>query len=149
MVWPDALWATLKKYNVRRKLVHTIEQLYANARSAVLVHGKIGERFHTSVGVRQGCLLPPTLFNIFLERILTDALEYHNETVNIGGRTITKIRFTDNIDGLAGEEEELVNLVNRPDGAARYGMGIRAEKNKIMTNSSNTITGPFHLPVCM
>ena len=148
MVWPGALWATLKKYNVRRKLVHTIEQLNAKARSAVLGHGKIGERFNTSVGVRQGCLLPPTLFNIFLERILTDALEDHNDTVNIGGRTITNLRFTDDIDGLGGEEEEPVNLVKRPDGTARYGMGIRAE-NKIMTNSSNTITGPFHLPVCM
>ena len=77
---------------------------------------------------------------------LEDALEDHNDTVNIGGRTITNLRFTDDIDGLAGEEEELVNLLNRPDGTARYGMGIRAEKNKIMTNSdSNTITGPTQL----
>ena len=78
---------------------------------------------------------------------LEDTLEDYNDTVNIGGRTITNLRFTEDIDGLAGEEEEPVNLVNRPDGTARYGRGIRAE-NKIMTNSSNTITGPFHLPVC-
>ena len=46
-----------------------------------------------------------TLFNIFLERIMTDALEDHEGTVSIGGRTITNLRFADNIDGLAGEEE--------------------------------------------
>ena len=41
------------------------------------------------------------------------ALEDHTGTVNIGGRTITNLRFADDIDGLAGEEEELINLVNR------------------------------------
>ena len=51
--------------------------------------------------------LSPTLFNIFLERIMTDALEDHVCAVSIGGRTITNLRFADDIDGLAGEEEEL------------------------------------------
>ncbi|WP_293703486.1 hypothetical protein, partial [Thiolapillus sp.] len=51
------------------------------------------------------------LFNIFLERIMTDALEDHEGTVSIGGRTIINLRFADDIDGLAGEEEELANLV--------------------------------------
>ena len=55
----------------------------------------------------------PTLFNIFLERITTDALEDHEDTVSIGGRTISNLRFADDVDGLAGEEEELANLVQR------------------------------------
>ena len=46
---------------------------------------------------------------------MTDALEDHEGTVNIGGRTITNLRFADDIDGLAGEEEELANLVERLD----------------------------------
>ena len=44
---------------------------------------------------------------------MTDALEGHEGTVSIGGRTITNLRFADDIDGLAGEEEELANLVER------------------------------------
>ena len=46
---------------------------------------------------------------------MTDALEDHEGTVSIGGRTITNLRFADDIDGLAGEEEELANLVERLD----------------------------------
>ena len=41
---------------------------------------------------------------------MADALEDHEDTVSIGGRTITNLRFADDIDGLAGEEEELANL---------------------------------------
>lgn len=51
-------------------LLHLINYptLYSNATSPVFVNGKKGERFHTSVGVHQGCLISSTLFNIFLEK---------------------------------------------------------------------------------
>ena len=38
---------------------------------------------------------------------MTGALEDHEGTVSIGGRAITNLRFADDIDCLAGEEEEL------------------------------------------
>ena len=46
---------------------------------------------------------------------MTDALEDHEGTVSSGGRTITNLRFADDIDGLAGEEEELANFVEGLD----------------------------------
>ena len=58
-------------------------------------------------------------------------------TVSIEGRTITNLRFADDIDGLAGEEE-LANLVERLDKASTaYGMEICAEKTKLMTNNTS------------
>ena len=61
-------------------------------------------------------------------------------TVSIGGRTITNLRFADDIDGLAGEEEELANLAERLDKASKaYGMEISAEKTKLMTNNNSGI----------
>ncbi|WP_293726658.1 reverse transcriptase domain-containing protein, partial [Thiolapillus sp.] len=82
----------------------------------------------------------PTLFNIFLERIMTDALEDHEGTVSIGGRTITNLHFADDIEGSAGEEEELTNLTERLDKASTaYCMEISAEKTKLMTNNTSGI----------
>ena len=105
----------MQKYNISTNLICTIEQLYDKATSAVQMNGSIGEWFGTTVGVRQGCLLSPTLFNIFLERIMSDALEEHDGKVSIGGRNITNLRFADDIDALAEEEQELEALVESLD----------------------------------
>ena len=105
----------MRKYNISANLVRTIEQLYDKATSAVQMNGSIGEWFRTTVGVRQGCLLSPSLFNIFLERIMSDALEEHDGKVSIGGRNITNLRFADDIDVLAEEEQELEALVESLD----------------------------------
>ena len=71
---------------------------------------------------------------------MTNALDDHEGSVSIGGRTITNLRSADDIDGLAGEEEELANLVERLDKASTaYGMDISAEKTKLMTNNTSGI----------
>ena len=66
-------------------------------------------------GFRQGCLLSPTRFNTFIERIMSNALEEHDVNVSIGGRTITNLRFANDIDALAEEEQELDALVESLD----------------------------------
>ena len=91
----------MRKYNINANLVRTTEHLYDNANSAVHMNCSTAEWFRTTVGVRQGCLLSPTLFNIFLERILSDALEEHDGKVTIGERTIIHLRFANGTDALA------------------------------------------------
>ena len=110
----------MKKYNISANLIQVIKNLYGKAISAVLFNSNIGDWFRTAFGVRQRCLLSPTLFNIFLERIMTDASEDNEGTVSTGGRTITNLQFADDIDDLAGEEEELANLFERLDTNFKY-----------------------------
>ena len=72
---------------------------------------------------------------------MADALKDHEGTVSIGGRTITNLRFADDIDGLAGQEQELVKLVNHlEETSTAYGMQINAEKTQLMTNNTNGIS---------
>ncbi|WP_419623597.1 hypothetical protein, partial [Thiolapillus sp.] len=71
---------------------------------------------------------------------MIDALEDHEGTVSIGGRTVTNLRCADDIDGLTGEEKEQPNVVERLDKASTaYGMEISAEKTKLMTNNTSGI----------
>ena len=81
---------------------------------AVQMKSSTEEWFRTTVGVRQGCLLSLTLFNNFLERIMTGALEEHGENV---GRWQKYDQFagSDDIDALAESEQEIKALVESTD----------------------------------
>ena len=128
----------MKKYNISTNLIQVIKNLYDKATSAVLFNSSIQGWFQTTV--KLGYVLSPTLFNIFLEKIMTDTLEDHEGTVSTGGRTITNLHFAKDISGLAGEEEELAKLVAQLDkNSTAYGMEIRAEKTKLMTNNTSGI----------
>ena len=59
------------------------------------------------------------------------ALEEHDGKVSMGGRNITNLRFADDIDALAEEEQEIEVLVESLDKTCiRYKMEISAEKTK-------------------
>ena len=120
----------MKKIQISTNLIQVIKNLYDKATSAVLYNSSIADWFRTTIEVRQGCLLSPTLFNIFLERIMTDALEDHEDTVSIGGRTITNLYFADDVDGLAGEKEELENLVECLDKKTPQSTAWRSEPRR-------------------
>ena len=71
---------------------------------------------------------------------MTYAIEDHEGTVSIRGKSITNLSFADDIDGLAGEERELAKLVQCLDKASTaYGMEISTEKTKLATNSTSGI----------
>ena len=125
-------------YNISANLVRVIEQLYNKATSAVQMNGSKREWFRTTVGVRQGCLLSSTLFDIILELIMPDALEEHDANVSICSRNITNLRFSIDIDAEEEQErEDLVDSLHKT--CTRYKMEISVEKTKHMTNSANDI----------
>ena len=68
---------------------------------------------------------------------MTDALEDHEGTVSIGDRTITNLHFADDIDDLAGEEEELAKW----EASTVYSMESMksAKKIKLMANNTSSI----------
>ena len=66
---------------------------------------------------------------MYLDRIY--ALDGHIITVSIGARSIIHLRFADDIDGLAGREEELRQLVERLENTSTdYRMEINVDKTK-------------------
>ena len=63
----------MKHFNINANLIRKIQNLYDKATSAVYLNNSIGDWLRTTVGVRQSCVLSPTLFNIFLERSMAEA----------------------------------------------------------------------------
>ena len=70
---------------------------------------------------------------------MTDASD-HVANVSTSGRTETYLPFAEDIDGLPGDEQELVLLLSRLDkSSASYGMETTGETTKLMTNNINGV----------
>ena len=80
----------------------------------------------------------PTLFYLFLERIMQETLHDHTTTISISGRLICNLCFADNIDLKAGSNSELQEHTNKLIATVgAYGMEISMVKSKVMVNSTN------------
>jgi len=139
-VWHKALWLIMRKYKISSTITKTIKSLYEHAKSLVLIGDTPSKWFLSKVGVRQGCVLSPYLFNLFLEFIMTEALESFDGNIKVGGRMVSNLRFADDIDLIAATEDELRDLTQRLDNTStKYGMEISAEKSKILITAKEDL----------
>ena len=68
--------------------------------------------FQIGKGVRQGCMLSPCLFNLYVEDIMRNAgLDEAQAGIQIAGRSISNLRYADDITRMAESEEELKSLL--------------------------------------
>ena len=89
-------------------------------------------------GVHQGCVLSPTLYNVYAEKI-SKAVE-DKPGISIGGRNINTIRYADYTTVIADSEERLQDLINEIDQTSRsIGLEINTEKTKVMTVTKSSI----------
>src|SRR6218665_1903103 len=68
-----------------------------NPKVKVGLTGTISGEFQVRRGVRQGCILSPSLFNILAEMVMHEALDGFECGLQMGGRRVTNLRYTDDI----------------------------------------------------
>ena len=69
-------------YWYMQKLVNIIEKISEKTTCAVVADRLLTDWSSVSVGVRQGCLLSPTVFNLILDFVM-DELKYLREHVTL------------------------------------------------------------------
>ena len=78
-----ALWQVLRQAGLSEKLQRLLRELHTNSRASVRAYGQTSEPFSINNGVRQGCVLAPALFNLFLGHVVNQALKNSNEGITI------------------------------------------------------------------
>ena len=95
--------------------------------------------FQVVTGVRQGCLLSPSLFNLFLEFIMKDLRNLDNG-IQMGEMSINNIRYADDTTLMDLVFDKLQISTNELEKAcSKWGMKINPTKCKIMTDDNRDI----------
>ena len=135
-IWREGLWRVLRNYGFPEKIVRILESLYGGTVSAVRTKSGLSEWFETTVGMKQGCILSPMLFNVFLEAIMSRAIT-EDETgeelgAMIGGTVVSNLRFADDISNTNESQADLQGEMNKiSQEAGKMGMKINLEKTEV------------------
>ena len=68
-VWRKGLWKALWEEGIRGKMWNVIKSLYKSTKSKIILGQEETEFFEIEAGVRQGCVLSPLLFSIFINKL--------------------------------------------------------------------------------
>lgn len=110
-VWRDGLWKKLHEYGLRGKMWRTVKKIYERVESCVLVDGKSTGFFTIEVGVRQGCILSPILFDLFING-LAEVIKRIGKGVFYGNVRISILMFADDIVLIADNKKDLQLLMD-------------------------------------
>lgn len=69
----EVLWELLLRIGIPSKIVNIIRSFHQDMEARVFVDGEMTEPFEVSSGLRQGCILAPTLFILFFSFMLRHA----------------------------------------------------------------------------
>ena len=121
----------LSEIGINDKDLQIITKLYWEQTATVRTEYGVTKEFQIKQGVRQGCVLSPSLFNLYTEKIFREIEEMNG--VNIGGVNINNLRYADDTVLLAENNTDLQDLVTATNNKGkRYGMEINITKTKGM-----------------
>ena len=69
----DLLWSILLRFGCPPKFVKLIRAFHDGMKASVIAAGDCSDAFTVATGVKQGCVLAPILFNLFLSAVTTTA----------------------------------------------------------------------------
>ena len=135
-----ALWSVLGFYGVGGKLLAAVQSFYRNSRACVRVGNRESESFEVKVGLRQGCVMSPWLFNIFMDGVVREINARLGERglgliEGNGGRNwvLNQVLFADDTALVADSEEGLQQLVTEFGRVCnRRKLKVNVGKSKVM-----------------
>ena len=159
LVSRDGLFKVLRKIGCPPTLLSIIESFHKDMKGTVVFDGSTSGAFEIRSGVKQGCVLAPTLFGTFFSVLLKYAFGSATEGIYLRTRsdgklfnlarlraktkvTIKRSRdflFADDAAVATHSEEELQMLIDRFASACReFGLTISQKKTQVMGQGTDS-----------
>ena len=112
----ERMWMVMREMGAPEHFIAKVAALQEATHVKVRIGSLLGEEFRTKLGLRQGCVLAPVLFNLYLDSIMRRVQQdLHGVSVKVSEDGMPKreihvaeSRFADDMTLCEGREEEIV-----------------------------------------
>ena len=104
------MWSKLHTIGIHGQFLQTLKSLYEGVKCAVKINGHMTEWLNVQTGLKQGCLLSTTLFNMYIND-LSDTFKQTSAGISIEGNQISHLFYADDLVLIAETEEQLQILI--------------------------------------
>ena len=117
-----------------------LRNLYAGQVATVRTGHGTTDWFQIGKGVHQGCILSPSLFNLYAEYMMINAgLDEAQAGIKIARRNINNFRYADDTTLMAESKEELKSLLMKvKEESEKVGLKLNIQKTKFMESGPIT-----------
>ena len=138
-VFRNGLWKRLADEGVKGKMWRVLRSIYESVESCVRVDDELTEFFSIETGVRQGCVLSPLLYAIFINGLVKELKEL-NCGIEIGENqelNISSLLYADDIVLMAEDRYTLQLLMNTvANYAKRWKFELNPKKSEVVVFGS-------------
>src|ERR1700755_879090 len=130
------MFEVLREGGVRGRLLNAVKSLYENCRARVRVKRELTEWFKMGVGLRQGCVMSPWLFNVLMDGVVR-GMDREGMGIRLrsgeGEWEVSVLLFADDAVLVAESGEKLRMLVKEfVRECAAKGLRVNSTKSKVM-----------------
>ena len=140
----SALWTALLEMGIPSHLIHLIRNLYDGQVACVRTEKGNYDWFSLGQGVRQGCILSPSLFNLYAEYFMRLAVADWPGGLPVGGYNVNNLRYADDTTLIATIVTDMAELLKRVEVESELlGLRLNVSKTKIMAIGPDSVEEPL------
>ena len=131
-VWRKGLLYKMLKLGIGGCFLNVIDNMYQSVQYSIKVDGAIHKSFTSCVGVKQGCVLSPILFNLYLSD-LPSIFDPQCDPIYMNDLETNCLMFADDIVVMSETASGLQNCLNKlSDYCNLWGLNINIKKTNIV-----------------
>ena len=149
----DILWKVLAKFGCPSRFVNVVRLLHDDMKGSVTYKGKLSPPFDIRCGVKQGCVLAPTLFSMYMAAMLMKLRRVDEHGISVRYRhdgslfnlsrlrarsktsssVVLELQYADDAAAPASSEENLQSTVDAFVNAYElFGLRVSIKKTKVL-----------------